>query len=183
VNLRPGVPLPGYCSDTDRTSSWRATANAEGSLRIVPTGQVCRGGGGAPGVPAQEVGPGGAEGDRRRGLRELLLNRLGHGIGVAVTRPPTSSRGASCPWRWGTLQIEPGIYPGQGRFGERIGDPRVAVTETGCELSSLPRGAHRPRAEGGGGAPRRLGRRGDATARGEAGASPPLLFKTSRVPV
>lgn len=135
-----GCRYRGYCSDTTRTLFvGEPTAKQKEVYEIVRQAQVAGEAAVRPGVPAQEVDRAARKVIADAGYGNYFLNRLGHGIGVAVHEAPYIIEGSELPLEVGNVfSIEPGIYlPGE--FGVRI-ENLVAVTETGCEpLNAFPR--------------------------------------------
>ena len=135
-----GCRYRGYCSDITRTLFvGEPTAKQREVYEIVRRAQAAGEAAVRPGVTAQEVDRAARKVIADAGYGAFFLNRLGHGVGMAVHEAPYIIEGSELPLEVGNVfSIEPGIYlPGE--FGVRI-ENLVAVTETGCEpLNAFPR--------------------------------------------
>lgn len=71
------------------------------------------------------------------------VGRFGHGLGKAMTEPPSNKPGDETPLVPGmVLTIEPSVFFGRGRI--LVHEEDVAVTEDGCELLSRRAPAEMP---------------------------------------
>lgn len=136
-----GARYKGYCSDITRTFCM-GTPSAEQRrvYNVVLEAQKA-------GEAAVKAGCTGEDVDRAArsvitaaGYGDFFLNRLGHGIGIAVHEAPYIIEGNQVPLEPGNVfSVEPGIYI-PGKFGIRI-ENLVAVRADGSgeALNSYPR--------------------------------------------
>jgi len=118
----------GYCSDTTRTFCLgEPTARMREVYEVVLRSQMAGEAAVAPGVPAQEVDRAARRVIEEAGYGAYFLNRVGHGIGVAVHEAPFIKEGNAEPLEPGDVfSVEPGIYlPGD--WGMRLEDIVVAT--------------------------------------------------------
>jgi Xaa-Pro aminopeptidase len=126
-----GCRYKGYCSDMTRTF---CAGSASGEMKKI-YGVVLRAQ--EAGEAAVRSGKTGQDIDRaargviaEAGYGEYFLNRLGHGVGIAIHEEPYIIEGNDAPLEPGNVfSVEPGIYI-PGKFGVRI-ENLVAVRPDG----------------------------------------------------
>ena len=131
VIVDTGCRYKGYCSDTSRTFCIGEPGEEQRKIYdIVFRAQEA-------GEAAVKAGATGQDVDRAArkiiadaGYGEYFLNRLGHGVGIAIHESPYIIEGNDVPLRPGNVfSIEPGIYIA-GKYGVRI-ENLVAVRPDG----------------------------------------------------
>lgn len=126
-----GCRYKGYCSDTTRT--FAIGTPSEEMKRVYSTVLAAQ----TAGEEAVRAGATGQDVDRagravieKAGYGKYFLNRLGHGVGLAVHEHPYIIEGNDVPLEPGNVfSVEPGIYIA-GKFGVRI-ENLVAVRPDG----------------------------------------------------
>jgi Xaa-Pro aminopeptidase len=131
VIIDMGCRYRGYCSDMTRTFCiGEPTGEQRGIYETVLRAQKAGEAAVQPGVTGQDVDRAARKVIADAGYGANFINRLGHGIGIAVHEDPYIIEGNDVPLRPGNVfSIEPGIYL-PGRFGVRI-ENLVAVRPDG----------------------------------------------------
>jgi Xaa-Pro aminopeptidase len=89
-----------------------------------------------PGMTAADVADVCNEESRSRGIPPKAAGRLGHGIGLTTSEPPSLMAGDDTVLEPGMVfTVEPGILRDYGYF---VLEETVAVTETGVDLLTPP---------------------------------------------
>jgi Xaa-Pro aminopeptidase len=126
-----GCRYKGYCSDMTRTFCvGEPTDEMRRVYSIVLEAQKAGEAAVRRGVTGQDVDRAGRKVIADAGYGECFLNRLGHGVGIAIHEDPYIIEGNDVPLEPGNVfSIEPGIYIA-GKFGVRI-ENLVAVRHDG----------------------------------------------------
>ena len=136
-----GARYKGYCSDTTRTFCMGAPSNEQCRIyNIVLEAQKAGEAAVKAGCTGQDVDRAARSVITSAGYGDFFLNRLGHGIGVAIHEAPYIIEGNETPLEPGNVfSVEPGIYI-PGKFGVRI-ENLVAVRSDGSgePLNHYPR--------------------------------------------
>ena len=131
VVIDMGCRVNGYCSDISRTFCiGEPTDEMKRAYAIVREAQAAGEAAVAPGATGQDVDRAARRVINDAGYGEYFLNRLGHGVGIAVHEDPYIIEGNDRPLEPGNVfSVEPGIYIA-GKFGLRI-ENLVAVKPDG----------------------------------------------------
>jgi Xaa-Pro aminopeptidase len=121
----------GYCSDITRTF---CVGEPDGEQKkiygIVLDAQKAGEDAVRPGAAGQDVDRAARAVIERAGYGGHFLNRVGHGVGIAIHEPPYMIEGNDVPLQPGNVfSVEPGIYI-EGKYGVRI-ENLVAVKPDG----------------------------------------------------
>lgn len=136
-----GCKYEGYCSDMTRTFCIGTPTEEQRKVyEIVLEAQKAGEAAVRPDVTGQDVDRAARKVIEDAGYGQNFLNRLGHGIGIAVHEGPYIIEGNDVPLRPGNVfSIEPGIYL-PGKFGVRIENlVTVRSDGTGEALNKLTR--------------------------------------------
>lgn len=141
VVIDMGARYKGYCSDTTRTFCMGAPSDEQRRIyNVVLEAQKAGEAAVKAGCTGQDVDRAARSVITSAGYGDFFLNRLGHGIGVAVHEAPYIIEGNQIPLEPGNVfSVEPGIYI-PGKFGVRI-ENLIAVRADGSgeALNSYPR--------------------------------------------
>ena len=131
VVIDMGCRFNGYCSDITRTFCiGEPTNEMKRAYAIVLESQKAGEAAVQKGASGQDVDRAGRRIIDEAGYGDYFLNRLGHGIGIAIHESPYIIEGNVMPLEPGNVfSIEPGIYIA-GKFGVRI-ENIVAVKPDG----------------------------------------------------
>ncbi len=126
-----GCRYNGYCSDMSRTFCiGEPDAEQRKIYDIVFESQAAGEAAVKAGVTGQDVDRAARKVIVDAGYGEYFLNRLGHGVGIAIHESPYIIEGNNVPLKPGNVfSIEPGIYIA-GKYGVRI-ENLVAVRPDG----------------------------------------------------
>ena len=130
-----GCRYNGYCSDMTRTFCLgEPTEEMKRVYAIVLEAQKAGEAAVCEGASGQDVDRAGRRVINDAGYGEYFLNRLGHGVGIAIHEDPYIIEGNDLPLEPGNVfSVEPGIYIA-GKFGVRI-ENIVAVKPDGTAES------------------------------------------------
>lgn len=141
VIIDMGCRYNGYCSDITRTFCIGDPSDEQKKIYdIVLEAQKAGESAVRPGATGQDVDRAARRVIADAGYGKYFINRLGHGIGIAVHESPYIIEGNDVPLGPGNVfSIEPGIYL-EGKFGVRI-ENLVAIRPdgTGEALNKFPR--------------------------------------------
>jgi len=131
VVIDMGCRCDGYCSDMTRTFCvGEPTDEMKRIYAIVLEAQKAGEAAVCAGASGQDVDRAGRRVITAAGYGEYFLNRLGHGVGIAIHEDPYIIEGNDVPLEPGNVfSVEPGIYIA-GKFGVRI-ENLVAVKPDG----------------------------------------------------
>jgi Xaa-Pro aminopeptidase len=126
-----GCRHSGYCSDITRTFCVGEPDDEQKKIYgIVLDAQKAGEDAVRPGATGQDVDRAARSVIERAGYGRHFLNRVGHGVGIAIHEPPYMIEGNGVPLQPGNVfSVEPGIYI-EGKFGVRI-ENLVAVKPDG----------------------------------------------------
>ena len=126
-----GCRYRGYCSDTTRTFCLgEPDAEQRKIYGIVLEAQKAGEAAVRPGATGQDVDRAARKVINDAGYGQYFLNRVGHGVGIAIHESPYMIEGNSAPLEPGNVfSVEPGIYI-EGKYGVRI-ENLVAVRPDG----------------------------------------------------
>ena len=127
-----GCRFNGYCSDISRTFCvGEPTDEMKRAYAIVLEAQKAGEAAVRKGASGQDVDRAGRRVINDAGYGKYFLNRLGHGVGLAIHEAPYIIEGNNVPLHPGNVfSVEPGIYIA-GEFGVRI-ENLVAVKPDGA---------------------------------------------------
>ena len=126
-----GCRFHGYCSDMTRTFCLGEPDETQRKiygivLEAQKTGEAAV----LPGATGQDVDRASRKVINDAGYGDCFLNRVGHGVGIAIHESPYIIEGNETPLAPGNVfSIEPGIYI-EGKYGVRI-ENLVAVRQDG----------------------------------------------------
>jgi Xaa-Pro aminopeptidase len=126
-----GCKFHGYCSDMTRTFCLgEPDAEQRKIYGIVLEAQKAGESAVCPGATGQDVDRAARQVINDAGYGQYFLNRVGHGVGIAIHESPYMIEGNTAPLEPGNVfSVEPGIYI-EGKYGVRI-ENLVAVRPDG----------------------------------------------------
>jgi Xaa-Pro aminopeptidase len=136
-----GCKFNGYCSDMTRTFCIGEPDEEQRKIYgIVLEAQKAGETAVKPGATGQDVDRAARKVINDAGYGKNFLNRVGHGVGIAIHETPYMIEGNDSPLEPGNVfSVEPGIYI-EGKYGVRI-ENLVAVRQDGTaeQLNKFPR--------------------------------------------
>jgi Xaa-Pro aminopeptidase len=127
-----GCKYRGYCSDTTRTFCLGDPDEEQRKIYgVVLEAQKAGEAAVRPGATGQDVDRAARKVIDDAGYGKYFLNRVGHGVGIAIHESPYMIEGNTAPLEPGNVfSVEPGIYI-EGKYGVRI-ENLVAVRADGA---------------------------------------------------